>query len=514
VRLRTRIAVVTIAVTVPMVVLLMWLDGRARHRAAAYVLAEGAAHRLAAPGARQRCEASPATWSRPGPDHPFGRRHLDDGGPPPPPRLPPHPPRPPRPPPMAIPRGAPPVHHAYDEQRVAASPSAPTLSADDVRGLAPGEASTLDRAWYEEDVEVVTRTPWGTGPCAYVVTHGTTTPGFIGALLPASPIWLLPLAAVLIAVLLAVGPVVARIRRLRAAVERSATNDFAVELPPDATDGSDELADLARAFDAAAREVRAQLTARDEREQTLRAFLSNTTHDVMIPLTVLQAHLTTLRETHAAGRAPDPIILTAAMDEAHYIGALLHNLAVAAKLDAGAPGLLRGPVDLNALVSRVVSRHAPIARQREIALEHAVPEQPLATDADVTMLEQAVSNVLYNAIRHNRTGGHVALILEPDRDERFRIRVIDDGPGIPAAELARMAQRGERGDAARTRHPDGQGLGLDIAHRVARLHGHELRFTTSEYGGLQVDLEGPIARPDEPAADQELSEDPDSSCHG
>jgi two-component system sensor histidine kinase BaeS len=472
VRLRTRLVVATIGVTVPMVVLLMWLDGRARHRAAAYALSEGITRRLQNPDERARCEADPATWGKP--------RHRG------PPRGPP-----------PFPMGAPPVHHAYDAALTSANPAAPRLSASDARGADQSEVHVLPRAWYSDDVDILVRTPWGDGPCAYVLTHGTTTPGFIGALLPASPIWLLPLAAVLIAILVAVGPVLARIRRLTSAVQRSAANGFSDKIP---AEGKDELSELARAFDAASAEVRTQLAVKDQREQTLREFLSNTTHDVMIPLTVLQAHLATLREAHAAGGAPDPLILTAAMDEAHYIGALLHNLAVAAKLDAGVPGMIKSPVDLNALVTRVVSRHKPIARQRAIALEHAVPEQALATDADVTMLEQAVSNVLYNAIRHNRTGGHVALILEPQADERFRVRVIDDGPGIPAEQLERVAKRGERGDAARTRAPDGQGLGLDIAHRVARLHGHDLRFAQSEFGGLQVDLEGPSVRPERDGA--------------
>ena len=464
-KLRTRLVVATIGVTVPMVVLLMWLDGRARHHAAAVALSEGITRRLQNPDERFRCETEPATWGKPR----FG----------------------PRRPPPPFPVGAPPVHYAYGEDLRSTNPAAPALAPAWARGADERAFYIVPRAWWSDDVDVVVRTPWGAGPCTYVLTHGTTTPGFIGALLPASPIWLLPLAAVLVAILVAVGPVIARIRRLTSAVQRSAAHGFADPIP---AEGTDELAELARAFDAASREVRAQLAVKDQREQTLREFLSSTTHDVMIPLTVLQAHLTTLREAHAAGRAPDPLILTAAMDEAHYIGALLHNLAVAAKLDAGEPGMLKGPVDLNALVTRVVSRHAPIARQRAIALEHAVPEQPLETEADVTMLEQAVSNVVYNAIRHNRTGGHVALILEPQAEERFRVRVIDDGPGIPAAQLERVARRGERGDAARTRAPDGQGLGLDIAHRVARLHGHDLRFATSEFGGLQVDLEGPAAK--------------------
>jgi signal transduction histidine kinase len=172
------------------------------------------------------------------------------------------------------------------------------------------------------------------------------------------------------------------------------------------------------------------------------------------------------------------------------MASILHNLAVAAKLDSDEPKLQRGAVDLNALVTRVIGRHGPIARRTDVALECSVPEPPLIVEADVTMLEQAVSNVVYNAIRHNRAGGHVAVLLERCGRREWRLRVIDDGPGIPEAQLSRLVERGFRGDEARSRSPEGQGLGLHITYRVARLHQLKLVFGPSEYGGLQVDMEG------------------------
>jgi len=70
-----------------------------------------------------------------------------------------------------------------------------------------------------------------------------------------------------------------------------------------------------------------------------------------------------------------------------------------------------------------------------------------------------------------------------------RIRVLDDGPGVPPADLDRIAERSVRLDAARTRHPDGRGLGLAITRRVAELHGAKLSFSAGEAGvGLVVDL--------------------------
>jgi two-component system, OmpR family, sensor histidine kinase BaeS len=132
-----------------------------------------------------------------------------------------------------------------------------------------------------------------------------------------------------------------------------------------------------------------------------------------------------------------------------------------------------------------------------VGLDRAVPEAPLWVAGDVTLLEQALSNAIHNAVRYNREGGHVAVVLESLPGQRFALRVTDDGPGIPEAERARLLERYFRGNAARSRDPEGRGLGLSIAFRVAQLHGWQLSLSQAAGGGLQVDLEGPLgAAPD------------------
>ena len=158
------------------------------------------------------------------------------------------------------------------------------------------------------------------------------------------------------------------------------------------------------------------------------------------------------------------------MQESDYIASLVRNLEVAARLDAGEPEAARDPIELSPLLARVISRHAPLARRRAVELVYAVPEHSPVAIGDLTLIEQAVSNLVQNAVLYNRAGGHVAAILEMDDAQRFRISIKDDGPGIPPDELARLLDRGERGDAARTRHPHGSGLGLSIAARVAAAH--------------------------------------------
>ncbi|HEX4353845.1 MAG TPA: HAMP domain-containing protein, partial [Polyangiales bacterium] len=320
-KLRPRIALATALVTAPMLGLLVWLDVQAQQAAAEAELSEMVWARSELPGERERCEAAPSLWQH-APRSPRGAPPPTQFGAPPPPSAAVDPPpawpadtralRPPpsaagdpgadRPPPMAAgerraqarPNAA--IHRApaqffvYDRRLRSRLPDAPKLVA---LSVSEHTASvSLSTHLHPDRAEVLVRTPWPDSTCAFVLARGTTEP-WLGALLPPTRIWALPTLMVFAAVLLAIGPVVRRIRRLTEAVQRSAAFDYAAGV---SIDGDDEIAELARAFGAAGREVRTQLDAKDQRERALRNFVADTTHDVAIPLTVLQGHLATLQE--------------------------------------------------------------------------------------------------------------------------------------------------------------------------------------------------------------------------
>ena len=336
-------------------------------------------------------------------------------------------------------------------------------------------------------VALVFRAPAG-ARCAVVVARMRPLPGIRREQATALA---LSLVSVLTATWLAAGPVLGRLRRLAAEVERSASGHYA---DPVRVPGShDEVSDLAQAFNDAGATVRAHLLQVEARGETLREFVANTTHDIAVPLSAMQGHLSSL-ESEAA-LSPDGRIHTRqALQEAHYMGSLLRNLGVAARLD-GARAIERHPVDLSALVERVVARHRVLARAREVSLDHAVPEEPVRADTDLTLLEQAVGNLVDNAIQYNRVGGHVAVVLDRTTDARFVLAVLDDGPGMRAAERETLLAARVRGTDARTRRPDGQGLGLAIVTEAARALDLALTFSHPETGGLRVEISGPLARP-------------------
>ncbi len=503
-RLRARLALTTAAVTVPMVLGLVYWDALSKKHAAEDELIELTSALAATPAWLSSCEADPSSWRG---DRPRRPRPGPRSGPPPSPSLGPSlgpPPGPPRSPPPArsdrpprAPPGRPmtrPVPHrrpaqfwGYDAHLSAHHPDAPTVSPA-LRGpLDERGALAIDASWRSETVRVLVRSPGDRDQCAYILAEGTTEL-WLGGILPTSHVWLLPLAAVVAAILIAVGPFLHRMRRLTAEALQSADAGYERLV---SAQGGDEVADLGRAFNEAARRVRAQLTETRRSEAALRDFLANTTHDIMIPLTVLQGHLAALQRSARSAEAPPGALVGSAMNEAHYIGALIQNLSIAAKLGATELALQRGDVDLGVLAERVVARHKPIAAGLGVSIDQATPTAPLMVCADVTLLEQAVGNVVYNAIRYNRAGGHVAVIVERDGADRFVLRVIDDGPGLPDESLGRLVERGFRENSARTRSQDGQGIGLHIAHRVAELHDIQLSFQRSEYGGLQVTFAGP-----------------------
>ena len=508
-RLRARLALTTLVVTLPLSVCLLRVDRVARHEAARTKLRAYATARMTE--LRAECEASPQTFGGelappippPPPDamSPGGPPRSFGGAPPPPkPPFPPGEPNDPRapfyPPPARARRA---VVFAYDLALQSKNPGAPAVSHALVEAIDRGADEVDGDSTFGDDVVLLARMPWRSGPCAFALARGTTDPAW-GAILPESSAWLLPTLAVFLAMFVATGPFVARVRRLTRDVSRSRDENYASSVEER---GDDEIAELARAFNVAGDEIRASLAERRNRERALREFVSNTTHDVMLPLTVLQGHLATLRERSARGEALDGTVVVSAMDEAHYMASLLHDLRVTARLESGEDAILKSPVDLRALVRRVVARHALIAREHGVAIASAVPDEPVNVVADETVIEQAASNIVYNAVKYNRDGGHVAVILDAT-DDTFSIEVKDDGIGMSDEELACVTGRGFRGDEARSRRPKGQGLGLHIAQRAVLLHGFSLRFehgkkdeashAEGEKCGVTVRIEGPRTR--------------------
>lgn len=349
------------------------------------------------------------------------------------------------------------------------------------RQLEAGDDVASMHSHDDRRTRVAVRMAWDEGPCAIVLLRAKgPPPWFSGPVLV--PAFLVALIVILVA-LLAAGPLVRRVRQLTDSVRHLATHPE----QPIEVDGTDEIAELGAAFEHSRQTIQDQLASLRDREAALRNYIANTTHDVMLPLSVLQGHLVALQQRIEEGHPLDAQAIVPSIEESQYLGSLLHNLNAAARLEATEGLPHRDTIDLNRLVERVVDRHRPIATRRAVSLEVAVPERTIEVVGDLTLLEQALGNLVQNAIRYNRSGGHVAVALH-SRGASWSIEVIDDGPGIPEADRSRVVEPSFRGSEARTRHPHGMGLGLHIVNDVARRHGLRLALGETEGGGLTVAL--------------------------
>jgi signal transduction histidine kinase len=119
-------------------------------------------------------------------------------------------------------------------------------------------------------------------------------------------------------------------------------------------------------------------------------------------------------------------------------------------------------------------------RHPEVTIESELPAAGPVVHGDADGLWRVIENLLENAARHGRPGGHARLRVSAD-GAGAEILVEDDGPGIPLAERERVIRRFARGQNAAA---GGSGLGLAIVEAEARRHGGTLTLSASELGGL------------------------------
>jgi signal transduction histidine kinase len=226
----------------------------------------------------------------------------------------------------------------------------------------------------------------------------------------------------------------------------------------------------------------------ERHRQELQRHLADVAHDLKTPIASL--HLALEQAVDGNRDAEVDALLSRALGDTVYLAALTSNLRMASEMREGwNPATTGAQADLVEIVERVVDRARFFAKRRGIAVECARPDGPTNVGCDPVAAEQAISNVVQNAVTYGESGGHVAVVLER-RDGRFSLAVSDDGPGVPPSEIPRLGERTFRSDEARQRDPRGSGLGLAITSEVCTRCGWTLAFGREEPRGLRVSITG------------------------
>jgi len=244
---------------------------------------------------------------------------------------------------------------------------------------------------------------------------------------------------------------------------------------------NDEVGELARTFDAMLDRVQAAMTAQ-------RRLLSDVSHQLRTPLTVVRGHL----EVLGRGGADDPLevreTLDLVIDEIDHTQVVVERLLMLGR--AMEPDFLdTRPVEVHALLEEVYEAVRVLANRQFL-----LPQAPhdLVAVVDAEKIRGALMNLIDNAVRATAPGDTIALVAEVDYlDDVIMLSVDDSGPGIPEDQRAAVLQRFSRPGA---RDRDGSGLGLAIVKAVAEGHGGWITIATSDLEGARVTIVLPRAR--------------------
>ncbi len=281
---------------------------------------------------------------------------------------------------------------------------------------------------------------------------------------------------------------------LRAATDvttRVAGGDLAARVPETPDRGGAELGELGRSINAMAGAL--------ERSRVLeQQFLLSVSHDLRTPLTSIRGYAEAIADgTAGDGVAAAEIILS----EARRLDRLVRDLLDLARLEARQFSLHPTLVDLGALVAGVADGFRPDLEGTGVTLSVELPPSAIRCDADPDRLSQVVGNLAENALKYAAT--EVRIVVGDDASNPT-VEVIDDGAGIPAADVPHVFERLYQTQARPRRKETGSGLGLAIVWELTTAMGGTVTVTSAEGLGTRmvVRMPGTDQPPPAPSGDE------------
>ena len=223
-------------------------------------------------------------------------------------------------------------------------------------------------------------------------------------------------------------------------------------------------------------------------DQIRRDFVANVSHELRTPLSILRGYIETLLDNPKTSREEFSRILGVMERHSKRLDLLAQDLLTLAQLESANPNLQLGNVDLSSFFGEVIRDWEKKLANKQLNVIVDVPPDVPSIRADLQRLQEALYNLLDNAVKYSREHGEIRLMAR-QRDEEIVLSVSDDGIGISKEDLPRIFERFYRADKARTaENIRGTGLGLAIVKHVAQLHGGHVEAESELGKGTTIRL--------------------------
>ncbi|MGI6114887.1 ATP-binding protein [Luoshenia tenuis] len=247
--------------------------------------------------------------------------------------------------------------------------------------------------------------------------------------------------------------------------------------------GHSEISDMARAFNGMSEQL-------SNLEQSRNEFVANASHELKTPLSSMKIMIQTLLLQPADPEMTHEF-LSDVDQEIDRLNNIINDLLSLAKADASHVENRLSRVNLKDLLQATLHNLEPLAQRKQIDMEMVLPEGELTLQSDPIRLQQAISNIIDNAIKYTPEQGSVR-IEAAQQGARIVIWVQDTGYGISPEDQKHIFDRFYRVDKARSRATGGTGLGLAIVKQIITGLGGSIRVESQEGEGSTFTVELPI----------------------
>lgn len=216
-----------------------------------------------------------------------------------------------------------------------------------------------------------------------------------------------------------------------------------------------------------------QLTTDNERQaqqnEARRAFISNISHELKTPISLIQTYAEGLKEDIAADAGNREYYCSVIEDEAQKMSEMIRRMTMLMQLEAGGEQLVIERFDVNELLRNLMLKNQ--IRFDQHAVEFRIPEaEPVFVWADAFLIETVLTNYINNALNHVSSGGYVKVWITPAGEKQVRICVYNTGNLIPEEDLPKIWESFYKVDKARTRAYGGTGIGLSVVAAIMKAH--------------------------------------------
>lgn len=243
---------------------------------------------------------------------------------------------------------------------------------------------------------------------------------------------------------------------------------------------SDKLGTTLKELKAANEKLQSDIDKERNIEKMRKEFIAGVSHELKTPVSLIEGYAEGLKDNIVEGEDRD-FYVDVIIDEAKNMGKLINDMLDLSQLDSGTYKLTNQVFMIDGFISYIIKKYYGFLQQKQIKLNTIFEEENIAVYADKFRIEQVVTNMLNNAVKHTPYGGIINVGIMR-KDDKVLVEIENQGDHISDEDIDNIWDRFYKADKSRSRDLGGTGLGLAIVKDILLLHQSDFGVTNTSLG--------------------------------